>query len=133
METVLKSFFLLIAISGRVFSSNNITDSAFEVETTKLPEPNLESSIYYINSPFEDQEARTNRNISANAKGAKLQNKKRKNSAIDEAIQLASIQGLNAMIDLYERKEPEILRKGQTIKQQPKHNANSFKQKNYYR
>lgn len=45
----------------------------------------------------------------------KLKNqKRRKNSAISEAIKLASIQGFNAMIDLYDRKEPEILRKGQS-------------------
>jgi hypothetical protein len=44
----------------------------------------------------------------------KLKNhKRRKNSAISDAIKLASIQGFNAMIDLYDRREPEILRKGQ--------------------
>lgn len=127
VTAVYTSFVLLIAISARAESVNN--ESSEAIETTELPEPISESNVYYIStlpdySQSEDQEARTNRkNISAivhgNASPAKLKNKRRKNSTLNEAIQLASVQGLNAMIDLYERKEPEILRKGQSIK--PKH------------
>lgn len=100
---------LLIAISARAASLNE--------ETTDLPEPiRAESNVYYIAS-LDDQEARTSqKNISALGKAEKVKNKRRKNSTLNEAIQLASLQGFNAMIDLYERKEPEILRKGQPIK-----------------
>lgn len=104
----------LIAIAGAASRDNN------ELETTELPEPLGESDIYYI-SAFVDQEGRTNRkNISAiDASRQRLKNKTRKNSTLSAAIEAASLQGLHAMIDLYERKEPEILRKGQ--KTHPKH------------
>jgi hypothetical protein len=97
---------LLIAISTRAASLS-------DVETTDLPEPiQAESDVYYI-APLDDQEARMGQsNISATGKG---KNRRRKNSTLSEAIRLASLQGFDAMIDLYERKEPEILRKGQTI------------------
>lgn len=117
------SFVLLIAITlARATPAVNKSDAV--VETTELPEPILiESSVYYV-AKIDNQEARTSRkNISvANVKGdaARIKNHKRKNSTLNEAIQVASLQGLNAMIDLYERKEPEILRKGQAIKQHVK-------------
>jgi hypothetical protein len=119
MATVMCAFLiLLIAISARATSLNDEGEAV--VETTDLPEPiRSESNVYYIAPLLEDQEARTSQtNISAIAvgKGEKLKNKRRKNSTLNEAIQLASLQGFNAMIDLYERKEPEILRKGQPIK-----------------
>lgn len=120
---VLTSFVLAIAISARVVSLNDETDAV--IETTDLPE-GRESKIFYI-SQSEYQEARTNRkNISAIAAApARLKNR-RKNSTLNEAIQMASRQGLNAMIDLYERKEPEILRKGQSVKQHLSSIANSL-------
>lgn len=104
----------LIAIAGAASRDNN------ELETTELPEPLGESDIYYI-SAFVDQEGRTNRkNISAiDASRQRLKNKSRKNSTLNAAIETASLQGLHAMVDLYERKEPEILRKGHTTR--PKH------------
>ena len=120
------SIVLLIAITiVRASNFNNRFDTMTqsELETTELPEPLTESSIYYISQldaqHFDDQEARTSRkNISAAvADATKNKNQKRKNAALNEAVRVASIQGLNAMIDLYERKEPEILRKGQHIKQ----------------
>lgn len=125
MATLLyTSFVVLIAISAtaRDLSLSNEFDPV--IDTTELPEPLTESDIYYISSMdsnYEEQEARTNRkNISAIAKGdaapSRVKNKKRKNSTLNEAVQVASLQGFNAMIDLYERKEPEILRKGQHIK-----------------
>lgn len=121
---VLTSFVLAIAISARVVSLNDETEVV--IETTDLPEPMRESKIFYI-SQSEYQEARTNRkNISAIAAApARLKNR-RKNSTLNEAIQMASRQGLNAMIDLYERKEPEILRKGQSVKQHLSSIANSL-------
>jgi hypothetical protein len=120
MVTVMKtSFILLIAISvARASPVDNEFDAA--VETTELPETLTESTVYYI-SQLDDQEARTSgKNISSvieKGDAARTKNQKRKNSTLNEAIQAASLQGLNAMIDLYERKEPEILRKGQAIKQ----------------
>jgi hypothetical protein len=120
MVTVMKaSLMLLIAISAaRASPVNNESDAA--IETTELPEPLTESSVYYVGQ-IDDQEARTSgRNITAaigKGDAARTKNQKRKNSTLNEAIQVASLQGLNAMIDLYERKEPEILRKGQAIKQ----------------
>jgi hypothetical protein len=136
--------YLLIAISSqRVLSLNDKADVVIETTTTtasstmtNVPEPKTESNVYYI------KEERANRknisiissnltNVNANyttltstssstspphaEARIKLKNQKRKNSAISEAIKLASIQGFNAMIDLYDRKEPEILRKGQII------------------
>jgi hypothetical protein len=136
--------YLLIAISSqRVLSLNDKVDVVIETTTTtasstmtNVPEPKTESNVYYI------KEERANRknisiissnltNVNANyttltstssstspphaEARIKLKNQKRKNSAISEAIKLASIQGFNAMIDLYDRKEPEILRKGQII------------------
>lgn len=98
---------LMALLAGAATRNNN------KFETAELPEPLAESDIYFI-SLFEDQEGRTNRkNVSA--LDARLKNKKRKNSLLSAAVEAASLQGLNAMIDLYERKEPEILRKGQTI------------------
>lgn len=96
----------LMALLAGAAAQNNSN----RFETTELPEPLADSDVYYI-SAFEDQEARTSRkNVSA------LKNKKRKSSLLSAAVEAASLQGLNAMIDLYERKEPEILRKGQTIR-----------------
>lgn len=116
------SFVLLIAIAvARASPIDNESETA--VEKTELPEPLNDSNVYNVGK-LADQEARTNgRNISAaieKGDAARTKNKKRKNSTLSEAIQVASLQGLNAMIDLYERKEPEILRKGQAIKQHVK-------------
>lgn len=81
------------------------------VETTDLPSPITASNIYYITRI--DQEARMSlKNISAIDEASRLKNRG-KNSTLREALRVASLQGLDAMIDLYERKEPEILRKGQ--------------------
>lgn len=112
MVTVMyTSFVLAIAMSAcnRVAADSN--------ETTELPTPLDESKIYYVrmDQQYDDQEARVkSKNISALAAPARVK-KIKKNSTINEAIRAASLQGFNAMIDLYERKEPEILRKGQTI------------------
>lgn len=86
------------------------------IESTELPQPINESKIYFVRreQQLDDQEARAKRkNITAAP--ARSKNRK-KNSPLNEAIRAASLQGFNAMIDLYERKEPEILRKGQDIK-----------------
>lgn len=111
---------LMALLAGAATPNNN------KFEAAELPEPSAESDIYYI-SVLEDQEARTSRN-NVSAFDARLKNKKRKNSLLSAAVEAASLQGLNAMIDLYERKEPEILRKGQTI-QLHRSRANSDKTK----
>ncbi|CRL03887.1 CLUMA_CG017011, isoform A [Clunio marinus] len=113
LTVVYKCFVLLIAISTRAVSLSEDTKG---IETTDVPKPLIDSNIYYI-SVVDDQEARSSRkNVSAsNVTASKLKNKKRKNSSFNEAIRIASLQGFNAMIDLYERKEPEILRKGEFL------------------
>lgn len=117
------SFVLLIAISAARASPVENKSDAPTIQTTKLSGPLTESNVYYVGQ-LDDQEARNNRkNVSAaieKGDAARIKNQKRKNSTLNEAIQVASLQGLNAMIDLYERKEPEILRKGQAIKQHVK-------------
>lgn len=111
------SLMLLIAITV-ARASVDVKDTAVN-ETTEFPEPLDDSSVYYVGQ-FDDQEARVSRkNVTAaiqKGDAARTKNQKRKNSTLSAAIQAASLQGLNAMIDLYERKEPEILRKGQAIK-----------------
>jgi type V secretory pathway adhesin AidA len=103
--------FVLIAISSSVRAFSIGSESDTVVETTELPQliTESDSSVFYITS--DDPKARTNRkNISSIASGdsTKAKNQKR----LSEAVQTATLQGFNAMIDLYERKEPEIIRKG---------------------
>ena len=78
--------------------------------TIKTPEPKAEvkSNVYWIH-PMNHQESRmSHTNITlADSTPTVFKNLRRKN-----AIQIAAFQGLHAMMDLYERKEPEILRKG---------------------
>jgi hypothetical protein len=103
-------FFIFIAISMRI-SCDDETD---------VDETSRESDIYYI-LPLNanDEPRKSNKDIPAlpeattAASKKKNKNKKRKNTAFNEAVQTAALQGLNAMIDLYEHKEPELLRKGQ--------------------
>src|SRR5690349_5600908 len=97
-------FALVIAIATTAARVSSLTDLV--VETTELPGPmSDESNIYYISS-FIDQEARSNlKNVSALHESSPLRLKnRRKNSTFNEAVRLASLQGFNAMIDLYERK-----------------------------
>lgn len=119
-------FVILIAIlSMRIWCDDDVNDDQMEKdEEAVVDESSMESNIYYILPLNEDDEARRvgNKNISALPETAtttaksktkkRNKNKKRKNSAFNDAVQVAALQGLNAMIDLYERKEPEILRKG---------------------
>lgn len=82
------------------------------IETIDLPSPITASNIYYIARI--DQEARMSlKNISAIDEAPRLKNSNKNKTSLREALRVASIQGFDAMIDLYERKEPEILRKGQ--------------------
>lgn len=111
-------FVILIAISMQRIRCDDVNDQLEKDEEDD--ESSMESNIYYILPLDEDAEARraSNKNISAVSETTaqtkkKNKNKKRKNSAFNEAVQVATLQGLNAMIDLYERKEPELLRKGQ--------------------
>lgn len=106
------SFVLLNVIAKLVIISCNENRQKRVFETTELPEPVIESNIYWISS-MDHQESRTNdKPISAItlANVAKLKNERGRNNA----IQIAAQQGLNSVMDLYLRKEPEILRKGQT-------------------
>ena len=84
-------------------------------------ETNEESEIYYIRPMNEAR--KTNKDISALPEATtittilkKNKNKKRKNTALNEAVKDAAQQGLNAMIDLFERKEPELIKKGKNLR-----------------
>lgn len=127
LQTFFK-IFIIISISSHILCHNNeITtkNASIEVESSTSSHEE-DSDIFYIKPLHaEFQESRhSNKSILAAAdndenndeiklKSNKNKNKKRKNSALNAAIQAAAEQGLNAMIDLYERVEPEILRKGQ--------------------
>lgn len=107
-------FALVIAIATR---ASGLNDSV--IETTELPEPMMnQSNVFYI-STLLDQEARAgSKNVSTlHALPFRLKNRRR-NATFTEAVRAASLEGFNAMIDLYERQEPEILRKGQPITEQ---------------
>lgn len=89
-------------------------------DETDVDETSKESDIYYVLPMNINDEARkTNKDITAALKATtgkkRNKNKKRKNTALNEAVQTAALQGLNAMIDLYEKKEPEMLKKGQKL------------------
>lgn len=91
-------------------------------ESDDVDETSRESDIYYILPLDANDEARksNNKDIAAlpeatAASKKRNKNKKRKNTAFNEAVQKAALQGLNAMIDLYEHKEPELLEKGQKL------------------
>ena len=124
LQTFLK-LFIIISISSRILCHNNeeTTENA-SIEVESLHED--DSDIYYIKPLHVDllESRHSNKNISAipdngeDIKGVGLKNKnknkRRKNPILNAALQVAATQGLNAMIDLYERVEPEILRKGQS-------------------
>lgn len=89
-------------------------------DESDVDETSQESDIYYILPLNTNDDARNpNKDIAAlpeattTASKKRNKNKKRKNTAFNEAVQTAALQGLNAMIELYEKKEPELLRKGQ--------------------
>ena len=120
--------FIIISISSHISCHNNETTETWNasIEAESLHED--DSDIYYIKPLHVDllESRHANKNISAipdndeDNKGVGLKNnknknknKRRKNPILNAALQVAATQGLNAMIDLYERVEPEILRKGQ--------------------
>lgn len=123
LQTFLK-LFIIISISSRILCHNEETTTEnASIEVESLHED--DSDIYYIKPLDVDllESRHSNKNISAipeneeDIKGVGLKNKnknkRRKNPILNAAVQVAATQGLNAMIDLYERLEPEILRKGQ--------------------
>ena len=109
---------VLIAISSHVlcnviYSSKNVTTPV------ELPQPltKIESEIYYISAMdkfYEDQEGRRiNKNITAiESVATSHKNQTKKPSTLHEAVQIASLEGLKAMIDLYEHKEPDLFKRG---------------------
>lgn len=123
LQTFFK-LFIIISISSRILCHNEETTTEnASIEVESLHED--DSDIYYIKPLNVDllESRHSNKNISAisdngeDIKGVGLKNKnknkRRKNPILNAAVQVAATQGLNAMIDLYERVEPEILRKGQ--------------------
>lgn len=123
LQTFFK-LFIIISILSRILCHNEETTTEnASIEVESLHED--DSDIYYIKPLNVDllESRHSNKNISAisdngeDIKGVGLKNKnknkRRKNPILNAALQVAATQGLNAMIDLYERVEPEILRKGQ--------------------
>ena len=120
LQTFLK-LFIIISISSRILCHNEetTTEENASIEVESLRED--DSDIYYIKPLHVDllESRHSNKNISAipdkgeDIKGLKNKNKRRKNPILNAAVQVAATQGLKAMIDLYDRVEPEILRKGQ--------------------
>jgi hypothetical protein len=106
---------MLLATTHIIISCQSETNAIEEEEAQSK-----ESEIFYI-QPADVEARRPHKNISAIVeegeivrKKHKSKHKKRKNSAaLNAAIQKAALDGLEAMIELYERKEPEIVRKGQ--------------------
>lgn len=94
-------------------SSLNVPNESSTVKSEMQPNPRpiVESDVFFISDVSENEE------MSSRAKGRnrtrhRIKNNKRKQSAVREAVQVAAIQGLAAMIDLYEKKEPEMLKRG---------------------
>lgn len=112
METI-RMIVVLIVLSTHVLC-NVIHSHTNETTKGELPKPltKLESEIYYISAMdtmYDDQEGRRiNKNISATSHRVKT----KKPSALHEAVQVASLEGLAAMIDLYEHKEPDLYKRG---------------------
>jgi hypothetical protein len=103
---------------------STLCDDVSSEKSDEIDESSMESNIYYVLPLHDDDEARKagNKNISALPEAAavtktkkrnKNKKKKNKNSAFNDAVQVAALEGLNAMIELYERKEPEMIKKGQ--------------------
>lgn len=113
----------IIFVITIALSTSTLCDDVSSEKSDEVDESSMESNIYYVLPLHEDDEARKagNKNISAlpEATKTKKQNKnkkkKKKNSAFNDAVQVATLQGLNAMIELYERKEPEMIKKGQRL------------------
>lgn len=111
------SIVLMVALSTRILGLNNEYYLSSKVDLYKTSTDSSESNIYYIRTfiePVKQNETITHRNVSAKAKYATAFPEP-KSYNLNESIQEASHQGLNAMMDLYEQKEPDIIRKGQTI------------------
>ena len=94
-------------------SSMNVSNESSTVksEMQANPRPFAESDVFFI-SDISGQEELSSRAKGRNRTKHKNKHGKRKNSAVREAVQVAAIQGLAAMIDLYEKKEPAMLKRG---------------------
>ena len=109
----MRTIVVLIVLSTHVLC-NVIHSNTNETTPGELPKPltEIESEIHYISvmdNIYDDQEGRNiNKNISETSHRVKT----KKPSALHEAVQVASLEGLAAMIDLYEHKEPDIYKRG---------------------
>lgn len=109
----MRTIVVLIVLSSHVLC-NVIHTNTNETKPGELTKPltKTESEIYYISamdSMYDDQEGRKiNKNISTTSNRVKT----KKPSALHEAVQVASLEGLAAMIDLYEHKEPDLYKRG---------------------
>lgn len=109
---------LLIATRNSSIScqltSENSTEAVLDETTRSTSSEFDESSIVYISSAKDEVEDMSilGRNNIKNSTNVKSKSKNNKKNAMREAVQVAALQGLDAMIDLYERKEPEIYKKG---------------------
>lgn len=111
---------IVIIVCSALCEELNTTES--EIENSKIvnEEPVTEnreiedSSVIYI-SPVDDKidSAVLENSSTQNVTSLRKRNKNKKKSAMRQAVQVAALSGLSAMIDLYERKEPEIYKKGE--------------------
>lgn len=111
---------IVIIVCSALCEELNTTES--EIENSKIvnEEPVTEnreiedSSVIYI-SPVDDKIDSTvlENSSTQNVTSLRKRNKNKKKSAMRQAVQVAALSGLSAMIDLYERKEPEIYKKGE--------------------
>lgn len=111
---------IVIIVCSALCEELNTTES--EIENSKIvnEEPVTEnreiedSSVIYI-SPVDDKidSAVLENSSTHNVTSLRKRNKNKKKSAMRQAVQVAALSGLSAMIDLYERKEPEIYKKGE--------------------
>jgi hypothetical protein len=124
MRTVI-ILMILITLSSESLnetSANDTRNSTEDVTTAEGKDDYDESNIYYIHAIDDDESEislaehgrKSERNETVAKKRSK--NKYRKNPGLRQAVQDAAQKGLSAMIDLYERKEPEIYRKGSNLK-----------------
>uniref|UniRef100_A0A903WPU3 Oxidase/peroxidase n=2 Tax=Anopheles darlingi TaxID=43151 RepID=A0A903WPU3_ANODA len=123
-------------LSANVTEQHSLVDIATDQQATELPRPNIASPLGGLpgNDQMSDERAqvmprrhKTRRKTGANSSTStsstvnsnhtnrrKTKPKKRKN-AMQTALQSAARKGLEAMIELYDRREPEMLKRGAVL------------------
>lgn len=125
MRTVI-ILMILITLSSESHNetlANDTSNSNSNEDVTTTTEENDydDSNVHYIHSIDDDDSSvsftehgrKNERNGTVAKKRSK--NKYRKHPGLRQAVKDAALQGLSAMIDLYERREPEIYKKGSNL------------------